>query len=469
MDRQNNDITGLTDSQLEETLTEMFFNPSFGGAPEFMNGGIGESPVTSSANSDAAPLPVALHVAETMPNPFVGGGGTLLASMSTNALMGNQTIVQNAPPGGMSGNRTLPTGAFAPPPASRDSNPPSTTTFTGRPQLFGKELPFEVPLPPPGGMSGVPKSAVNTTAGTEGKRKRDPSAYAVSEDESERERRRQDRNFREQQRSQQISNQIVVLRRLLSDANVESKPDKHSTLASVVEYVKALQQKSSILDSEHKKLLETITQTTKIMNSQYMMVQSDVTSNKGIKGDVVSSVPEDESQVFVQGIDYRSIFRASPFALATTSIDGRFLDCSEGFEKITKFSREELLPAEKETRPNLSNDDSSSTTSDISSGIGSSGDSAQPVVKNLSLFNVMDQRDMGKVYHAMFDILQQRREQGEEDSSNEESVEEKTFGDQWSNDVRLSRDEENQVRHQILRVTSTYISCTHAYTVLSFV
>lgn len=449
MERQNNDTGGLTDSQLEETLDAMFFDPTFGGAADVMNPPVGESTMTSSANSATAPLPVALHVTETMPlaDSFAqqGLGNIPPAQMTTNMATGNQMAAPNAPSAGTNGNRTLPTGPFgvsSVAAAPRNSKPPQAN-FTGRPQLFGKELTFEVPLAPPP-ISAVPKS---TTVNTMLKRKRDSFSYAVSEDESERERRRQDRNYREQQRSQQISNQIVVLRSLLGDAKVECKPDKYSTLTSVVEYVKTLQQKSSMLESEHKKLLDTITQTTKIMNSQYMTVQSDVTANNGLKDsgvDVVSSVPEDDSQVYVQGIDYQTIFRSSPFALATTSIDGRFLDCSEGFEKLTRFSREELLPTEKEPKSEAPGDDSSSTTSDISSANGSNGEYAQSATKNLSLFNVLFQGDMGKVYHAMFDILQQRMEQMEDDSK-EENPEERPLTDQWSNDVKLSRDKEAQV------------------------
>lgn len=439
------------DSQLEETLDAMFFDATFGGAADVMNPPVGESTLTTSANSATAPLPVALHETETMPlaNAFAqqGLGNISPAQMTTNMSQGNQMTAPNDPPAGISGNRTLSTDPFGVPAAasaSRNLKPPHTT-FTGRPQLFGKELPFEVPLEPPP-ISSVPKST--TVGNTMLKRKREASAYAVSEDESERERRRQDRNYREQQRSQQISNQIGVLRSLLGDAKVECKPDKYSTLTSVVDYVRELQQKSSMLESEHKKLLDTITQTTKIMNSQYMMVQSDVTANNGTKdrdADVVSSVPEDDSQVYVQGIDYQHIFRSSPFALATTSIDGRFLDCSEGFEKLTRFSREELLPSEKEPKPEAPGDDSSSTTSDISSANGSNGEYAQSTAKNLSLFNVLFQGDMGKVYHAMFDILQQRVEQMEEDSTKEENAEERPPSDQWSNDVKLSRDKEAQV------------------------
>lgn len=55
------------------------------------------------------------------------------------------------------------------------------------------------------------------------------------------ERRRYDRNWREQQRSYRISQQIKELRDVLADSNVPYKPNKFSILISVTEYIKQLQ------------------------------------------------------------------------------------------------------------------------------------------------------------------------------------------------------------------------------------
>ena len=74
-------------------------------------------------------------------------------------------------------------------------------------------------------------------------------------------RRRRDRNTREQQRSQKISTQIDVLRDVLKEANVGFKSDKHSTLVSVTEYIRTLQNRKALLDEEHARLLTTIRRT----------------------------------------------------------------------------------------------------------------------------------------------------------------------------------------------------------------
>ena len=87
----------------------------------------------------------------------------------------------------------------------------------------------------------------------------------VSEDESERVKRRRDRNAREQQRSQQITVQINHLRDVLTESNVSFKPDKYSTLVGVADYIKSLRSRKALLDEEHAKLLDTIRRTSDVM------------------------------------------------------------------------------------------------------------------------------------------------------------------------------------------------------------
>ena len=464
----NNDIRALTDPQLEDSLDAMWFAESGFASEEIISA---DSSVTS-ANSGA--LSSSLDVGAQQ---YAGAASALTIGQST---VRNPSSIQGGavqsykPTTNYREASTSTTTTASSTPAFASSTPLGGTSNPQRPQLFGKEVAFSMPvnLPPP--VSGV------HTHHTSGKKRKQMSSSfqavcpPVSEDESERERRRQDRNYREQQRSQQISNQIVVLRNILEDAKVECKPDKFSTLTTVVDYVKALQQRSTMLEAEHKKVLDTIRQTTEIMSSQYMSVQANSSSSNNREGAdgknsssnnnnntsasksssaanvrVVSSATADTDQVYVQGLDYKSIFRASPFALATTSIDGRFLDCTQGFESLTRFSREELLPMKRDTRT----DDSVSTTSEVSSRLTtSSGSEGPPPCKNLSLFNVLNQSDMGPVYHAMYNILQHpmnHLEQSEESSSSESddtSNNDEPAGDHWSSRVKLSRNKKAQVR-----------------------
>ena len=199
-----------------------------------------------------------------------------------------------------------------------------------------------------------------------------PASEVISEDEGELHRRRQDRNLREQQRSQKITQQIDVLKELLTAANVDFKSDKYSTLVSVVDYIRDLQERSARLDKEHRGLLDTIAQTTEMVHGSH---------NASPDLDGRFSPLEDEGAM--NGIDYHSVFASSPLAVAITSIDGRFVDCNRRFEALCGFSRSTLIPLE--SKPSA----------------------IQPTApeKNLSLFNVLQKEAMQPVFVAMSDML----------------------------------------------------------------
>jgi PAS domain-containing protein len=187
--------------------------------------------------------------------------------------------------------------------------------------------------------------------------------------------------MREQRRSQKITHQIDQLREVLAAASVRFKPDKYSTLVSVVEYVKQLQSRSTMLDSEHKKLLDTITRTNEIVNEPYLgnngasassatgsvrpgnsagigtdSAKPDPALSGGVGGNdkangATTGSPGDiyneDELVFVRNVDYKCIFDSCGMPLAVASIDGRLMDCNHEFVKLTGYRREELLPNEQ--------------------------------------------------------------------------------------------------------------------------
>jgi hypothetical protein len=233
----------------------------------------------------------------------------------------------------------------------------------------------------------------------------------------------------------------------LEESKVECKPDKFSTLATVVDHVQELQNMTTMLDSEHKKLLDTIQQTTDIMSSQYRLTQGggDQTEGESDSTQNCDAVKESsaEHEVFVQGLDYKSVFQSSPFALATTRIDGRFLDCSTGFERLTKFSRAELLPLESEEATADSLADTCSTSEDSMFSGNSEGEALK---KNLSLFNVLFHGDMSSIYHGMYEILQTPGNHLPEESDSD------VRSDCLSKRVRLGRKENAQVSVGFVRI-----------------
>ena len=157
------------------------------------------------------------------------------------------------------------------------------------------------------------------------------------------ERRRYERNLREQQRSYKISQQIKELREVLQESNIPFRPNKYSILVSVADYVKQLQGRAIMLDSEHQRLIDTIRQTNDrgttfasnggISMSALSEGQDDVLSSMdGCSTD--DGLTPHSHLLFVQGIDYLAVFRHCPFPIGVATLDGRMLDCNQAFEDL---------------------------------------------------------------------------------------------------------------------------------------
>lgn len=283
----------------------------------------------------------------------------------------------------------------------------------------------------------APPAAIRKPAPVGQKRTRDMTA--VSEDDEERQRRRYERNLKEQERSRRVTEQITYLRQVLSEANVPCKPDKNSTLISVANYIKQLQDRSSMLDEEHKKLLDTIARTNEMVNNQYYQATVDGTSGSSSvfndllsDGNIAHTTLEDDSAVFVQGLDYKSVFKRCGIALAVASIDGRFLDCNTEFEHLCGYSRNELLPAEELSMTELRTD---------AAPLASTPSSDHPP-RNLSMFNLLTHDDMEQVFAAMSCML--KRPVGSRPGAPDANA--LPHHDYWSGVVRQNREHSSTVR-----------------------
>jgi len=167
------------------------------------------------------------------------------------------------------------------------------------------------------------------------------------------ERRRYERNLREQQRSFRISQQIQQLRDVLSESKVPFKPNKYSILVSVADYIKQLQTRAIMLDSEHKKLFKTIQETNEMVASGQIPDPNTATaaaradnnnvSSKGFESNNNDDSNTDEGdRAFVQGLDYHAVFDQTPTANGVASIDGRILACNKELENILECPREQI-------------------------------------------------------------------------------------------------------------------------------
>jgi hypothetical protein len=243
---------------------------------------------------------------------------------------------------------------------------------------------------------------------------------AISEDEFEGRKRREDRNAREQARSHLIAEKINQIRDILVAANLKFKPDKYNILLTCENYIKSLQNKAASLESDLQKLLATLQRTSDISNPQYANVTGSDTSG--------SECGADDSDLN-SAIDYKLVFQFCPFACAIMAIDGRFIDCNREFERVTCFSRFELLPVEHNasrhrlTKPNLERT-SSSNLSDMTED----GDNRKPPAVqsmqnhigkktyNLSIFNVLHRNDIENLFAQMSSMLQIQKENDEDRS-----------------------------------------------------
>jgi PAS domain-containing protein len=157
------------------------------------------------------------------------------------------------------------------------------------------------------------------------------------------ERRRYERNLREQQRSYRISQQIKQLRDVLEESKIPFKPNKFSILVSVVEYIKQSQSRAIMLDAEHQKLIDTIRQTTEMVNSG--QVPSTVDSSND-SSDATTSEGTDNSGLTMPAtkeLDFEVVFQNCPSGMAVCSLDGRVLGCNSVFESSLGVKKDDLV------------------------------------------------------------------------------------------------------------------------------
>ena len=201
------------------------------------------------------------------------------------------------------------------------------------------------------------------------------------------ERRRYERNMREQQRSYRISQQIKQLRDVLEENKIPFKPNKFSILVSVVEYIKQLQSRSIMLDSEHARLMDTVRQTTELVHQQQQQNNNNNKSNSGSdaadeeeeetgdegmgnsnKGGFAlttsngnsknhtSTSTEGPLDLFLSSSSssalssspllkdmYPLVFAKCPAALGIASLDGRVLACNSCFEGLLGVQQDQVF------------------------------------------------------------------------------------------------------------------------------
>mmetsp|Transcript_7438 Transcript_7438/g.9911 ORF Transcript_7438/g.9911 Transcript_7438/m.9911 type:complete len:437 (+) Transcript_7438:285-1595(+) len=281
--------------------------------------------------------------------------------------------------------------AAPPPPLHHETSLGDITASNSASSLNYQQYPAVATSSSPPAMAPPPSSTLFPDENNKSEHQQQPKDQHLMSAEDKR---RYERNLREQQRSYKISQQIKELRTVLAESHIPFKPNKFSILLSVVEYIKQLQQRSIVLDNEHKKLIMTIQQTKEMVergevvgsgencvvggngtnvalptvggNLSYTHnSQSNSSSSNNKNGGV--GVGNDANMLFVQGLEYKNIFAQCPAALGIAALDGRFIACNAEFESVSGYTFEEL--------------------------------------RVQSLFNLLTHRDMEEVFQAMGEML----------------------------------------------------------------
>ena len=93
-----------------------------------------------------------------------------------------------------------------------------------------------------------------------------------------------------------------------------------------------------MLDAEMKKLLDTIRQSSELVNSGLTPDHDNDTNN----GSESNNVGSDADMLFVKGLDFKAIFEQATIAFGVASLDGRFLHCNSTFARVSGYSMKEL-------------------------------------------------------------------------------------------------------------------------------
>jgi PAS domain-containing protein len=393
----NTILSSSANSREENDSSRMMFDKSFEGSIDDLYGNESLDALldSESLNDDVSnSLPNGVTVSDSMGlrmSPLTAQAMQPMLTTNTTAGVASASAMMKSSPNASMMYGQLPSIPYSISTTSQPSVASSLSSFAQNPNPYSQ--PMQRPIAPVNtALGSVQQQSVapsttmyspNTNEQISGL-KRPLDVTEVSDDEGDTSKRKQGRNLREQQRSQKITQQIDNLKEVLASSNVSFKPDKYSTLVTVAEYIKQLQAKSAALDEEHKKLTTTISKTNEMIDDQYVPASTD---GKDIPGGVdlgeATTKTDAFDGVFVTNIDYKSVFGSCGVPLAVASIDGRFLDCNAEFLRLITYSREELLPCQKET-----------------AGVG-----AQASVQNLSLFNLLNRDCMEGVFLAMSQML----------------------------------------------------------------
>mmetsp|Transcript_7252 Transcript_7252/g.15181 ORF Transcript_7252/g.15181 Transcript_7252/m.15181 type:complete len:933 (-) Transcript_7252:393-3191(-) len=210
-------------------------------------------------------------------------------------------------------------------------------------------------------------------------------------------RKREERNAREKERSCRIARQIDDLRNLLSRGGViVAKGTKSSVLAEAANYINMLQEQQCRWEMDRQALIQQVQQAGGVPNLNNQQQHSMLPP--GVPQGVVPVDPIAQQQQEIQNsinsvspYDYKYVFNNSSVGMAIASMGGAFVDCNEIFCQLSGYTREEVCSM---TIFNMtSRDDLQHAFELISQMITPQADNNQEKPNSIVLRGAMNKRD----------------------------------------------------------------------------
>lgn len=157
--------------------------------------------------------------------------------------------------------------------------------------------------------------------------------------------RRQERNLREQRRSNQISQQIEQLKEILNQSGysgIGRQANKFTVLHATAEYIRDLQDRNDQLAARRASIAGQSFQGLGVKEEGFgslfdggggadYPIESSETKGRGKGG------------LFIGDIDYKHVFSKTAIAMAIANTDGILMDCNNCFITASGFSKDDLM------------------------------------------------------------------------------------------------------------------------------
>lgn len=167
--------------------------------------------------------------------------------------------------------------------------------------------------------------------------KEEAAADSISSARYGHDKKRQDRNFREKERTSKISKQIEDLKMLLDASGVKVKGSKYGVLTGASEYILRLQEQYEKMEREVKSMAE-------YTESKSVVARARVSEADAFFDESIDVLSVNKYMLLdASTMAYDTVFHSAPMPLGITTLEGKFLDCNDVFLSATRQPKETFL------------------------------------------------------------------------------------------------------------------------------